>query len=253
MRIWKRYWDILHLLPTLLLAPQSKRKTLTHSLTPRRYNPYRVLADSSNRLQPTLSLALLLQFLTPSLSVFLITPSIHSSEVWPPHSPSTLRLIRGLKEKHYSQMELMRLPSWFCQTWHRGRRVGNYSFPSRHCVCVCAREYKGHTHTQNTQHTHTHPRRFYSLLLHFSTVLFCKLMRIFDRLARHKRTLQAALYIWALCLVTAQRDARNPVTSELLILSVTQHKYFTSIISFMMCLNITKSRINMQYLKMQIY
>jgi hypothetical protein len=48
----------------------------TH-FTPRRYNPYRVLADSSNRLQPTLSLALLLQFLTPSLSASLITPSIH--------------------------------------------------------------------------------------------------------------------------------------------------------------------------------
>jgi hypothetical protein len=48
-----------------------------YSLTPRRYNPCRVVADSSNRLQPTLSLALLLQFLTPSLSASLITPSIH--------------------------------------------------------------------------------------------------------------------------------------------------------------------------------
>jgi hypothetical protein len=51
--------------------------SLTHSLTPRRYNPCRVVADSSNRLQPTLSLTLLLQFLTPSLSASLITPSIH--------------------------------------------------------------------------------------------------------------------------------------------------------------------------------
>jgi len=31
-----------------------------HSLTPRRYNPCRVLADSRRRLQPSLSLALLL-------------------------------------------------------------------------------------------------------------------------------------------------------------------------------------------------
>ena len=33
--------------------------SLTHSINPRRFNPCRVLADSSNRLQPTLSLALL--------------------------------------------------------------------------------------------------------------------------------------------------------------------------------------------------
>jgi hypothetical protein len=50
---------------------------LTHSLTPRRYNPCRVLADSRSRLQPSLFVALLLQFLTPSLSAYLITPSIH--------------------------------------------------------------------------------------------------------------------------------------------------------------------------------
>ena len=48
---------------------------LTHSLTPRRYNPCRVLADSRRRLQPSLRLALLLQFLTPNLSASLITPS----------------------------------------------------------------------------------------------------------------------------------------------------------------------------------
>ena len=47
------------------------------SLTLRCYNPCRVLADSRSRLQPSLSLALLLQFLTPSLSTSLITPSIH--------------------------------------------------------------------------------------------------------------------------------------------------------------------------------
>jgi len=43
--------------------------------TTRRYNPCRILADSS-RLQPSLSLTLILQFLTPSLSASLITPSI---------------------------------------------------------------------------------------------------------------------------------------------------------------------------------
>jgi len=51
--------------------------SLTHSLTPRSYNPCTVLADSRSRLQPSLSLALLFQFLTPSLSASLITPSIH--------------------------------------------------------------------------------------------------------------------------------------------------------------------------------
>ena len=55
---------------------QSVLKT-PHSLTPRCYNPCRVLADSTSRLQPSLSLALILQFLTPSLSASLITPSIH--------------------------------------------------------------------------------------------------------------------------------------------------------------------------------
>jgi hypothetical protein len=49
----------------------------THSLTPRRYNPCRVLTDSRSRLQPSLSLALILQFLTPSLSASLITLSVH--------------------------------------------------------------------------------------------------------------------------------------------------------------------------------
>ena len=52
-------------------------RSLTHSLTPRRYNPCGVLADSRSRLQPSLSLALLFQFLPPSLSASLITPSIH--------------------------------------------------------------------------------------------------------------------------------------------------------------------------------
>ena len=55
---------------------QSVLKT-PDSLTPGRYNPCRVLADSRSRLQPSLSLALILQFLTPSLSASLITPSIH--------------------------------------------------------------------------------------------------------------------------------------------------------------------------------
>jgi len=47
-----------------------------HSLTPRHYNPCRVLADSRSRLQPSLSLALLFQFLTPSPSASLFTPSL---------------------------------------------------------------------------------------------------------------------------------------------------------------------------------
>jgi len=53
--------------------------TVTHSLTltPTRYNPCRVLADSRSHLQSSLSLALLFQFLTPSKSASLITPSIH--------------------------------------------------------------------------------------------------------------------------------------------------------------------------------
>ena len=50
---------------------------LTDWLTPRRYNPCRVLADSRRRLQPSLSLALVIQFLIPNLSASLITPSIH--------------------------------------------------------------------------------------------------------------------------------------------------------------------------------
>ena len=49
----------------------------THSLTPRRYNPYRVLADSRSCLQSSLSLAVALQFLTPNFSASFVTPSIH--------------------------------------------------------------------------------------------------------------------------------------------------------------------------------
>jgi hypothetical protein len=36
---------------------RARTHTHTYSLTPRRYNPCRVLADSSDRLQPSLSLA----------------------------------------------------------------------------------------------------------------------------------------------------------------------------------------------------
>ena len=57
----------------------SSMQSCTQSLTPRRYNPRRVLADSRSRLQPSLSLALILKFLTPSLSASLITPSIRLS------------------------------------------------------------------------------------------------------------------------------------------------------------------------------
>jgi len=56
-----------------------------HSLTPRHYNPRGVLADSRSPLQPSLSLALILQFLTPSLSASLITPSIHLRFGLPTH------------------------------------------------------------------------------------------------------------------------------------------------------------------------
>ena len=59
--------------------------TLFHALTPRLYNPCRVLADSRRRLQPSLSLALILQFLTPSFSPSLITPSIHLRFGLPAH------------------------------------------------------------------------------------------------------------------------------------------------------------------------
>jgi len=60
---------------------QGNEGVYTHSLTPsltsRHYNPCKVLDDSRSRLQPFLSLALILQFLTPSLSASFITPSIH--------------------------------------------------------------------------------------------------------------------------------------------------------------------------------
>jgi len=46
-----------------------------YSLTPRHYNPCRVLADSRSRLQSSLSLAL--QFLTPNFSASIVTPSFH--------------------------------------------------------------------------------------------------------------------------------------------------------------------------------
>ena len=61
---------------TFVTVPKP-RINITHSPTPRRYNPCRVLADSRRLLQPSLSLVLILQFLTPNLSVSLITPSIH--------------------------------------------------------------------------------------------------------------------------------------------------------------------------------
>jgi len=48
-----------------------------HSLTPRRYNPCRVLADLRSCLHSYLSPALALQFLTPKFSASFVTPSIH--------------------------------------------------------------------------------------------------------------------------------------------------------------------------------
>ena len=52
-------------------------KCTSHSLTLRRYNPCRVLADSRKRLLLSLSLVLALQFLTPNFSASFISPSIH--------------------------------------------------------------------------------------------------------------------------------------------------------------------------------
>ena len=49
----------------------------SYVLTPRHYNPCRVLADSRKRLYPSLSLALVIQFLTRSLSASFVAPSIH--------------------------------------------------------------------------------------------------------------------------------------------------------------------------------
>jgi len=62
-----------------------------YTLTPGRYNPCSVLTDSRSRLQPSLSLALILQLVTPSLSASRITPSIHLR-----FGPPTRRLPSGL-------------------------------------------------------------------------------------------------------------------------------------------------------------
>ena len=59
-------------------------KTYPSIHPPRRYNPCRVLADS-NHLQPSLSLALILQFPTPSFFASLVTPSIHLKFGLPTH------------------------------------------------------------------------------------------------------------------------------------------------------------------------
>ena len=69
--------NILNHLPVINGSQGVIVSILTHSLTPRRYNLCRVLADSRSRLQTSLSLALILQFLTPNLSASLITPAIH--------------------------------------------------------------------------------------------------------------------------------------------------------------------------------
>ena len=64
------------------------------------HNPCRVLANSRSRLQPPLSLALILQFLTPSLSASLITPSIHLRFGLPTHLlPSGLSKVIFLRGK----------------------------------------------------------------------------------------------------------------------------------------------------------
>jgi len=50
---------------------------VNHHHHPRCYNPCRVLTDSIISLHPSLSMVLVLQFLIPSLSASLFTPSIH--------------------------------------------------------------------------------------------------------------------------------------------------------------------------------
>ena len=75
------------------------------TLTPRRYNPCRVLADLRSRLQLPLSLALLFQFLTPSLSASLITPSIHLRSGLPtcllPSGLSKVIFLHGILHSYY--------------------------------------------------------------------------------------------------------------------------------------------------------
>ena len=67
----------LNLQIAILTCLRTGQKTYTSHFTPRRYNPCRILADSTRHLQPSLFLALVLQFLTPNLSAFLITPPTH--------------------------------------------------------------------------------------------------------------------------------------------------------------------------------
>jgi len=50
---------------------------MVHHHHPRCYNPCRVLTNSIISLHPSLSMALVLQFLIPSLPASLFTPSIH--------------------------------------------------------------------------------------------------------------------------------------------------------------------------------
>jgi hypothetical protein len=84
---------------------------------PRSYNPCRVLGDSSNRPQTSLSLALNLQFLTPNLSASFVTPSIHLRFGLPTLLPSglskviflhgRLSCIRTICPAHLSQVILI--------------------------------------------------------------------------------------------------------------------------------------------------
>jgi hypothetical protein len=94
----------------------------THSFTPRRYNPCRVLADSRRRLQPSLYIALIFQFLTPNFSASLITPSIHLRFGFP-----TRLLPSGLSKAvclHFLYFHF----KFYIQAWWLSGRPETYSF-----------------------------------------------------------------------------------------------------------------------------
>ena len=129
------------------------RVSLTHSLNPRRYNPCRVLADSRSRLQPSLSLALLFQFLTASLSASLITPSIHLRFALPTRFlPSglskviflhgRLSCIRTVCPAHLSLVILTVVTPSYCH-----RRQINYQ--QKHVDKDCFKRWKLHTQSSN--------------------------------------------------------------------------------------------------------
>jgi hypothetical protein len=66
----------------------------THSLTPRHYNPCRVLAESRKRLHTSLSLALVLP-VPESQPLRILRRPIHPSQAWSSYLSSALRLVQG--------------------------------------------------------------------------------------------------------------------------------------------------------------